>query len=122
MTEGIGNPPKREGNPRESLTEELRLIMNERIGDCLFSIRHEHNLKYPDNFISQEALARTADVAVATMNKIERGLTGAQLKTLIKIATFWEMSVQDMLADIPTPTIEETFDAPRIRRILEGNR
>lgn len=118
----IGNPPKRIGNPRESLSEEFRLMMDERIGHRLRHIRMMHNSKYPDNFVSQEALARTVGVAVATMNKVERGLTGSQVPTLMKIAAFWGMNVQDMLKDIPEPTLTEVFDSPRIQRILEGSR
>jgi DNA-binding XRE family transcriptional regulator len=109
---------KRIGNPRESLTEELRLEMNTRIGARLKSIRMEHNRQFPNDSVTQESLAHTIGVSVATMNKFERGLTGAQLPMLVLIAEFWGMSVQDMLGGIPSPTIEETFNAPRIKRIL----
>lgn len=112
-------PRKRKGNPRETLQDEQVLIMDERIGNHLRHIREAHNFKYPNDFISQETLAHEVGISFNTYNRIENGKTSAQLPTLMKLAAFWKMSVQEMLANISSPTLEEAFNSRRIKRILE---
>lgn len=109
---------KRTGNPRESVTEELKLEMNERIGPRLSSIRKEHNRQYPDDYVTQAALAYAVGVTLNTMIRIEGGKTSAQAPTLKRIASYWGMSMEAMLGGIPSPTIEEILNAPRIKKIL----
>jgi transcriptional regulator with XRE-family HTH domain len=76
--------------------------------------------------LSQEALARRADVSMSLINQIERGLvTDPHFSTLVGISTALGTSVSDLMGEethpkVEAPPEEDPFDDPRasdVRRI-----
>ena len=114
----LGKPPKRIGNPGGSLTEGFSEIINRRVGFHCRSIREEYNKEHPTDIVTQALLANKINVSLPSMGNFERGRYSAQIDTLEKIAEFWGIDVQVMLADIQIPTMEEVFDSPRIKKLL----
>jgi len=62
-------------------------------GATVRRLRHERG-------ITQEALAFDADVTIATLSRIERGVSGPKVATLRKIAVALNMSLVELVTTV----------------------